>query len=441
MAREHRPDAHLYSACVNLLVLFFRGDGSVGRVETAIDEMARSSFELHRWNLEGEKPPWLGCRQVEATCWSSLILVLRKLEHHLSEASWWEPAHVIEDYILAAYYANRTLLRRAHDGGVDALVRPRIEQSLSAQQAHLHLLREWLRHNATHEWSEQANQLIETITAITTGRASALPQMAAVESSAAALLSASALPEEIQVAALSAIENAQRLHLQNLSAAEMSLIEMCVRAASAMPDYTTNRTAQVLFDGVLVWTIRFLRSRLDMTRSHDSGVSYLFERDDGALSVEGDLQADYHRFMFSVIADTEIEVMDVGGGRADVRFTLNGERLVVEVKRESGDCSFDALERLYGAQATDYQNVSIRLGFLLVLDQSHFRTEGTPHITQLVRAGHLIRNGESDPRCLVTVKIPGRRLRPSELSSTARSTSTPSSGRTRSRPPSSAVRP
>lgn len=220
MAREHRPDAHLYRACVELLVLFFHGNGSVEVVETAIEAMSRSSFEMHRWNLDGEKPPWLGCRQVEATCWSNLVLVLRKLDHHLSEVSWWEPARVIEDYVLAAYYANRTLLRRAHDGGVDALVRPRIERSLSAQHAQLHLLREWLRHNATHEWSEQANQLIEHITSATTGRASALPQMAAVESSAAALLRASALPPEAQVAALTAIENAQRLHLHNLSAGE-----------------------------------------------------------------------------------------------------------------------------------------------------------------------------------------------------------------------------
>lgn len=433
MTREHRPDAHLYWICTDLLLLFSHGSANASVIDTAIEKMSRFSFEVHRWNLDGEKPPWLGCRQVEATCWSNLILVLRKLERHLGEVTWWEPARVIEDYVLAAYYANRTLLRRAHDGGVDALLRPRIEHSLSTQHAQLHLLREWLRHNAQHEWSEQAHQLIEHITLLTSGRASPHPQMAAADDSAAALLRASALPPEAQAAALAAIENAQKLHLHNLSAAETELIQACIQAASAMPDYANNPTAQRLFDGILVWTLRFLRSRLDMTRDHVPGVGYLFERDGGALPLEGELQSDYHQFMYSVVADTEIEVSDVGGGRADVRFALNGERLVVEVKRESGDCSFESLERLYGAQATDYQNVSIRLGFLLVLDQSHLRTEGTPHITELVRAGHLIRSGESDPRCLVIVKVPGRRLRPSELSSTARSASSRSSGRTRNR--------
>jgi hypothetical protein len=55
---------------------------------------------------------------------------------------------------------------------------------------------------------------------------------------------------------------------------------------------------------------------------------------------------------------------DKSGGRAGVRLKSSGERVVIEVKRELEDSSFDALATSYQAQTSDYQNVSVRLGFL-----------------------------------------------------------------------------
>jgi hypothetical protein len=107
--------------------------------------------------------------------------------------------------------------------------------------------------------------------------------------------------------------------------------------------------------------------------------------------------------------------MDIGGGRADVRFKHGQEQLIVEVKRESSDCSFEGLKASYSAQAAQYQNTGIRLGFLLVLDQCELRKSGTPHISTLVKAERITRKGETEPRWIVIVKVPGRRLVPSAL--------------------------
>jgi hypothetical protein len=154
-----------------------------------------------------------------------------------------------------------------------------------------------------------------------------------------------------------------------------------------------------------------------MTKGHAPSIEYLFEREDGTLPKESSLQNDYYQFMTSALAGTvDIEVSDVGSGRADVIFKYRGERLVVEVKRENIDSSFGALEKRYAAQTSDYQNVSVRLGILLVLDQSEIRKSGTPHILSLVQPSRLVREAEVDPRWIIIVKMPGRRLTPSELS-------------------------
>ena len=88
---------------------------------------------------------------------------------------------------------------------------------------------------------------------------------------------------------------------------------------------------------------------------------------------------------------------------------------LARLRREYDDCSFDTLERYYSAQTTDYQNTSIRIGFLLVLDQTEIRIEGTLHITTLIKPCTIIRKTEIESCLVVIVKVPGRRLRPSDL--------------------------
>ncbi|WP_080432256.1 hypothetical protein [Burkholderia ubonensis] len=108
--------------------------------------------------------------------------------------------------------------------------------------------------------------------------------------------------------------------------------------------------------------------------------------------------------------------------RKAIRMKSGPERLVIEVKREEKDASFDALATSYAAQTTDYQNVSIRLGVLLVLDLATPSRQGTPHLTSLFSVTQIQRPNENEPRLVLVVKVPGRRRAPSDLTKLAKST-------------------
>lgn len=124
--------------------------------------------------------------------------------------------------------------------------------------------------------------------------------------------------------------------------------------------------------------------------------------------------------MATYASGSDLEPTNIAGGRADIRLKSGPERLIVEVKREEKDCSFDALFESYEAQTTDYQNVSIRLSVLLVLDLATPNREGTPHLTSLFEMRRVRRCSESQSRLILAVKVPGRRKRPSDLTKHAR---------------------
>lgn len=231
------------------------------------------------------------------------------------------------------------------------------------------------------------------------------------------------LPEAVKTSLGAVVCNAFALHLANLTQAEVDVVERCRAAVAKHPDHSSNLHGRAMFDAVLLWTVRFLQNRSEVTQNDDPTVAYLFEREDGSLPHEDELQADYFRWLTTNAAGTDLEPTNVGGGRADIRIKSSGERLVIEVKREMVDASFSALAAAYAAQSSDYQNVSVRIGFMLVLDLVQRKIDGTPHLTTLFETHEIPRSGEDIPRLIAIVKIPGRRMRPSDLSRIAKARS------------------
>lgn len=406
--RKERPDARLYARCLEALASFSDGGG----LAALAAEVSQEAFGFLTWQASDNCPPWLGARRAEGASWASLALRLKDLADHLGSASWWEPAAVIEEHLLAAYCAGRAILKRGRGGGLEAVIRPRIEGSLTKERYQAHLLKQWLSRNTDSEWRAEGEALAARVDVLVSeGHACHPPEAAAGRPTVAALIDAAALPPSVKAAVADAIS----VHVGNMTSAETEILEDCIQAASAFSDYRDNAAGQKLFNAVLMWTVRFLASRLDLTKGNVPAVEYLFERADGSLPHEDALQRDYFNVMCSNVTGTEIEVSNIGGGRADLRFSYRPERLVSEIKRERDDASFEALLRLYAAQTTEYQNVSVRLGFLLVLDQTELRSKGTPHLRNLVKACSVRRAGESEERLVVVVKVPGRRLRPSDL--------------------------
>lgn len=371
----------------------------------------------------GYGPPWLGTRQTEAACWSALAGAIAGLAGSLDEPSWWEPASVIEQGLLSVYSAGRSILRRDQHGGVEAMVRPRIYASIAKQAGQAHQVRIWLQQNAIHEWAAEARNLIAQIDAFIEQACSPQnpPDAASERTSLAAIIARSNIPEGQRNVLFGVVANAVSLQIANLTGSEAHIIEHCCKEAQRHTDYSANMNGKRLFDTVLLWLVRFVFNRLELTKGDDPTGAYLFERADGSLPHEEELQQDFFRWVATYAAGSDLEPTNIASGRADIRLRSGPERLVVEVKREETDCSFDALFKSYAAQTTDYQNVSIQLGVLLVLDLATPSREGSPHLTSLFEMRQVHRSGESQPRLILIVKIPGRRKRPSDLTKIAKS--------------------
>lgn len=425
---EASAEAQLYSDCLKL-ISSYDADARIDDVAVLASKVSVHAFELKAWAGSPNSPWWLGRRRLEAVYWNQLALSLNGLLHHLGEASWWEPAAVIEQYLLAVYTSSRTLLRKTDSGGLDEVIRPRIAGTLARQEGQAYSLKTWVRHNLQHEWAEEANQLLaEVDRLVTIPDAYKNPSEAALAGTTiVALIDKSYLPTEIKERLSQVVSNAVALHIDNMTQAEVEIITGTSEAAGHYRDYRDNPHGRRLFDAILLWLVRFLHNRLEITKADDPTVGYLFKRDDRKQATESLLQDDFYRWLTTNLAGSDIEATNVSGGRADIRVRSSNERIVVEVKRELKNSDFESLAASYQAQATDYQNVSVRLGFLLVLDLVSTGNEGTPHISNLVRVQSVRRAGEDSPRLLVIVKVPGNRNRPSDLTKAVKSRATISS--------------
>ncbi|KVD82711.1 hypothetical protein WS63_30330 [Burkholderia stagnalis] len=423
-ATEYNPAASLYGECLTLVLAFYAGAPS-GELQEIGNRVKQDAFGLNAWVGGRDSPSWLGSRYAESVCWSVLASKVTGLAHHLDEPSWWQPAVVIEEALLTVYSAGRSILRRSHQGAIEELLRPRIQHAVATQAGQLHVLQAWLRQNADSAWASDATALVDEVKAILGhGKPRQNPSEAAseTEDALAAAISRSSIPGEQKRFLSIALSDVVTLLFRNLTAAEVQIIEQCCQAVSEHPDYGNNENGRVLFNAAIAWLVRFVYHRMEVTRRDDPGGSYLFERDDGSLPHEDELQEDFFRWLTTNAAGSDLEPTNLGSGRADIRMKSGPERLVIEVKREEKDASFDALATSYAAQTTDYQNVSIRLGVLLVLDLATPNRQGTPHLTSLFSVTKIQRPNENEPRLVLIVKVPGRRRAPSDLTKLAKST-------------------
>ncbi|WP_150429985.1 hypothetical protein [Dechloromonas sp. CZR5] len=420
--REATPEATLYGECLMLLT-DFEAHKTVNELRQRSAVIQKSAFELLAWHVDASLPAWLGARHVQAACWNDLAGTLASLADSLQEISWWEPKVVIERQVLSAYCAGRAILKRGHDGYLETLIRPRIEVSIAQREGQAYLLKCWLQQNLNHQLVGEVDAILSGIDRLMSAGA-AVPrnptEAAAIWAPVAAILSQARCSEETKRRIGELVANALAFSLENLSGAEIDIFDHCRSSVENHPDHRDNARGAKLFDAVLLWTVRFLKNRLEMTKKDDPSVTYLFETADGSLVPESALQDDYFRWLCTQSASGEMEPTNLGGGRADVALKNTGERIVIEVKRELQDASFDALAKDYAGQTTDYQNVSIRLGFLLVLDLTGTNTGGTPHIRSLIQCRSIHRIGESEPRYVVIVKVPGRRSVPSAIIKSAK---------------------
>lgn len=414
--REARADARVLSLAIGLLDDFF--EERVGGWTERLEELRREAFAYAAYSAE-EGDFLNGAKAAEVSAWASLAVRLGSLAPSLDEPAWWNATDIIENELLAVYSANRTVFRRSDDGGLEWLVRPRIEGYYTRHRGQLYALRGWLKAKGASELGAAAAELIARTDAALGRGDDPDPRGAAAGSpTVAAVFEQGQTPYEVREKFLrEVLVDVNYVEFKQVTPPIMEAVLTVLHAFEGLP-YIDIPNVRAIVRAVVFKTLLFLEGRLDPSPGVDPTVDYLFVRDGEPNPLEKSLQQDFMRFMRTAKLGTVDEIRGIAAGRADVAHHLDGIRFITEIKREEEDASFENLIASYGAQTTLYQNTNIPIGILLVLDlttreglSGHFRT------LYRTEVGDLLRDGTT--RGVLMVKVPARRVDPSTATAEA----------------------
>ena len=190
-ASETRPDATLYRRCLDALVTFQSGQTS-DDLRPRIDEIKAAAFAYTAFLTTPDRPEdttsWLGAKTQERIHWSMLALRLGALDTSFLKRAWLDAARVIQEELLAVYTASRSLLRRNAEGGLEAILQPRIVGALRNEIHSLALLDQWIGENAGSDLLPAAASLRERVAEAREAVVSHRPTEAAAGSSPTAAI-------------------------------------------------------------------------------------------------------------------------------------------------------------------------------------------------------------------------------------------------------------
>lgn len=407
-------EATLYRNACRMLRDFTQGDLS-NSSQLIVHEIRESLTALRAYHRSGDDPSWLGARTTEIARWESLERKLRSLDHEINYEGWFDARDVIESLLIPVFCASRSLLKRGDAGGVEFLIQPRLIGTIAANKSHFSNLQEWLRRNPSSPIAAEVLSLItSTESELNTSNSSLVAISKITRTNLHGILDQLSPGDDAKQILSQVIEDTILLQTRNLNHVQDRIITQCIEGLGSHPDYK-HPDVRVVFNATLWWLVRFIASRLDSMKGDAPEIEYLFRRDDGTRAKEDKLQNDFMTLFRPYAVGSQIEVTNIGGGRADVMLQYNAEKMVVEVKREDRDCSFDAIEERYAEQTFQYQNTASRMGFLLVLDQTD-RGGQALHLADSIRPMKLTPKGETEPRYVVVCRISGDRCTPSDLS-------------------------
>jgi len=416
--REDRPDAEVFHAVISILLSFENSDVQ----KNYSDNLARLNKALSIYNTWHEYDTgsiWVRARQTEMANWYMLATKLESLSGHLIEPSWIEPIIVIEQALLNIYTASCTIFKRNKFGGLETIIQPNIEASLINNQGQLYVLEKWLERQPSEDLGSVGQELMKAINLakveISLGKEyGAASKLELTTAPYEQIISNS--PDNIKSSIYQVFEDYLSLQNNDISPVLERILEKCISILENIEDYKNQRVRQS-FNVLLFLTLRFLENRMDMTKKNNPRLKYLFETEVAEkLPKEEELQNDYFQFMDGNISAgfTKVEVSDIASGRADVCFSFGSIQFVAEVKRDSKDCSFNALRTKYIDQASEYQNTNVKLGFLLVLDLTE-KTHGSGSIEDNFKVETIRPPNSSVERAVVIIRVPGRRKTPSQI--------------------------
>jgi hypothetical protein len=177
---------------------------------------------------------------------------------------------------------------------------------------------------------------------------------------------------------------------------------------AACPDYEGTVRARV--DHVVHLLVRFLHSRMNVQQSRRP---YLYDRD----ASEADLHDDLYDYLVGtdLAGYVDIEAVNVGGGRADIRLSFGLFHLYLELKADDTQVAL-ADKRAYIQQTIAYHGTDVRISFLIVLRIAPPDSKSAPpHLSDLVSHTTVVTSQGSEPRHVVMLEVPGGRVAPSAM--------------------------
>lgn len=404
--RSSRHDAAAFGCAIAVLRSYYEG-AEVADLQEASDRVgeAASNFFSH-----GTSEGWAFdmSRSLQAAALTSVSRKVAALSSSMLDPIWLEGAATIENELIEAYCANRSVMGGRADRGLGAILRPRIEHGLKANQRHAEMVQTWLRRYAAAppELAPLATVVASVLdaprsfTEATDGKPTFVALVERLRSSGAAGSEelATAIEQSAIADAVYASDNIQRI-----------LAEIGTRF-EGLPDFKDLTRGRFL---MICWKLLlFLEHRLDATAAQDPNGAYLFHRAGEPQPLENRLQSDLLAFLHRGKMPSGDEIRGVGGGRADIEVKIDRHRFIVEVKRELVDGSFDSIMGSYGGQAKTYQATNVKLGFLFVLDLTK-PAQSTPDIENCIQIRRGVLFSDGIDRGMVLLKVPGNRVPPS----------------------------
>lgn len=416
---EIRADASLYALCIETLLRFHR-DSGIDDVKHYVEAVSQAAFCYAVTTLPSDErsngSSWMGNAALEGLRWFELASRLAKLEERLKARAWLNATMVIEEELLLIYNASRSILRRSDDGGIEAIIRPRISTSLLENRIQLATLEQWLEDNNSEPDSLQILSARAIVHEAMEASVHRHPRQAAVHSWAAADI-VEKLPAPLVV------EGRQLLKMTladfDLEQSDPVLIQIwssVVEELGKNSDYAADADARNYFNIVLYKTISFVISRRSLSASSIDGIAYLYNRDNKKPPLEKDLQKDYFRFLQAtpLRSTCSRETNDLGSGRADIHFHRNGITWVAELKKTDSNHDLDGLLKNYGLQTTAYQRSSYTYCILMVLDLVD-RGGNASHVREAVGVRRITPDVGDTTYSVVVCRVQGRLKSPHDL--------------------------
>ncbi|MCO5995743.1 hypothetical protein [Actinoallomurus rhizosphaericola] len=400
---------------------------ALGRLAERVRRINIASIGLNHWYGDPKRAALLA--------WNQLANDLNRLRVEFARNSFYK-AEIVVDGLLQIYMGSRSVavVRREEDAdGLLTLIQPIIESGfartaglLSNLEDHTNALERQVAESADDRRSALSEQLEAARTVLAAAKTHALggagqgkddggmgstplppPLNQLLPAGSAAATALGAMSKQVLIELGQALDDIT-IGKRSLNLIESSVYSTIRAALASSPDYSGAAAAAV--DEVLRLIIRFVTTR---TNAQSDLYAYVFDPKANEDSIHLDL---YNYLASSDLGSiVEFEVQHVGGGRIDLRLKFDGFAIHIEMKVDSTKVPMDD-KTAYLKQAVAYQGTDIRIGFLVALRHKAFDPSGPPpHLSALIGHTEFGIEGDSIPRHIVTVQVPGSRTKPSDM--------------------------